>query len=1005
MIRPPRLRRRKAALATTATVALLGATALSVNAVFAEENGPSTHTFEGGRYIVQLDDEPVATYDGDVSGYEATAPEEGERLDGETAEADRYRDFLAERRAEVLDEVPSVETEKELDTVLNGFVAQLSADEAVALSKASGVDRIWRDEARTPDTSNTPDFLGMTGEGGVWEEKFGGRENAGEGVIVGVLDTGIWPENESFGELPEPRPDQDVIDSKWKGECVEGDDSAENNVSCNNKLIGARYYDSDDFIGNFPDLNYASPRDAGGHGSHTAGTAAGNYGVDAGEYGEVSGMAPAARVAAYKVCWENGAQGSCSSANTVAAVEDAVNDGVDVINYSVGGSREYVVDSVNLAFFNAAAAGVFVAASAGNSGADGPSTVAHNSPWITTVAASTHDRFFDATLTLGDGTSITGAGKGEAVPETAAVLASEVGKDGVDAKKVTECHKGSLDPEKVDGLIVACARGSVARVEKSQEVADAGGVGMIHYNVEGGANDIAPDSHAVPTIHVEAKHADTITDYLSSADEPTVALGAGEQVSAKAPQMAGFSSYGPALAGEGDLLKPDITAPGVDVVAAVSPTGNDGHDFASYQGTSMSSPHIAGLAALMVGDNPEWSPMTVKSAMMTTAYQNDNRDEPIQRAGEDATPLDYGAGHVAPGDMFDPGLVYESGAEDWLAYGCALGQIQLVDEVSCETVEEIDPSDLNYPSISVGELAGEQTIVREVTNVSDETSTYEPSVEAPEGFEVSINKKSIKLKPGKSKKFKVTITRTDAAYGEYAFGSVTWKDSDGHEVRSPIAVKPVPVAVANEVHGDGTDGGIDIAGVSGYTGTLNTEVSGLTASTVDEFTLSNPEGGSFPADDPQENDHVKAVEVTVPEGAHSRFATFQSDQAENTDLDLFVYRKGADGLELVGASAAASSDEAVTLDGRDDETTYVVFVDLWGGPASEQVKFHSWIVDADEGNTAVEPASSDVSVGEAFSVNVAWTGLETGERYLGAVTYSNGDGTALSSTMVNVTTG
>jgi len=224
-------------------------------------------------------------------------------------------------------------------------------------------------------TADTPKFLGLDGPGGVWQKQFGGVDNAGEGVIVGVLDTGITPESGSFAALPEPRPDADVIAGKWLGRC---DTSGENPVECNNKLIGARYYNTDEDIV-IADRDFLSARDYNGHGTHTSSTAAGNNGVPAtvnGEsVGKISGMAPAARVAMYKVCWEfenpdDPTDGGCPTSDSLAAIDDAVAEGVDVINYSIGGDPGAIVDPIEIAFLNAAAAGVFVAASAGNSGPD-----------------------------------------------------------------------------------------------------------------------------------------------------------------------------------------------------------------------------------------------------------------------------------------------------------------------------------------------------------------------------------------------------------------------------------------------------------------------------------------------------------------------------------------------------------------------------------------------------------------------------------------------------------
>lgn len=926
-----------------------------------------------GLYIVQVAGAPAAVHDGD----------------------DRQRrTTLAERHDDVLRAVPGAEKVYDYGTVFNGFAARMTGAQAAELARADGVLHVWKDEIRQPDTVSTPDFLGLTGRHGVWREQFHGHRRAGEGVIVGVVDSGVWPENPAFAALPTPRPDADVISRKWKGTCDEGADTEENNVSCNNKLIGARYYHASvDPI----EAEFESPRDHGGHGTHTASTAVGNHGVEVvvngASQGTMSGMAPAARLAVYKVCWTDA---GCGTADSVAAIDQAVADGVDVINYSISGSMTYVVDPVEIAFYNAARSGVFVAASAGNDG-PGASTVAHNSPWITTVAAGTHDRAFSATATLGDGTEIVGAGLGEAVPETDLVLSADAGVPDATAEEARLCYPGALDESVVAGKVVACARGIIARVDKSLAVQQAGGAGMILYNTSPDADDIAADFHYVPTVHVRLADAEKVEAYAAQ-EGATVSFSAGEQYEARAPEMAAFSSAGPALAGHGDLLKPDVTAPGVDVLAAVAPPGNAGEDFASYQGTSMSSPHIAGLAALLVSRHPGWNPMWIKSALMTTARQTDNRGKPIQRAGKDATPLDFGAGHVNPEAAFDPGLVYDSDAAAWVAYMCAIGQGRLV-EAPCGDVAEIDPSDLNTPSIAVGDLAGVQTVTRTVTNPGKRAGVYRAKVVAPPGTKVTVTPSRLVVPPRSSKTFKVRIERTDAPFDDYTFGSLTWKSlsHSGADVRSPIVIRPVAVAAPPTVAGSGASGSTEIELKAGYSGTLNAEVDGLVAAEETTLELSDPTRESFDIENPTTGPHTGKVTVTVPEGAAlARFATFAADYADlgpGTDLDLFVYRKGANGLELVDLSASGGSDEAVTL-GEPGE--YEIYVDLWSSPdgvTSLTARHYHWVVAGEEGNVTVEPTTQEVAIGEPASVTATWEGLTEGVRYLGVVRYGDAQST------------
>ena len=383
-------------------------------------------------------------------------------------------------------------------------------------------------------------------------------------------------------------------------------------------------------------------------------------------------------------------------------------------------------------------------------------------------------------------------------------------------------------------------------------------------------NSLNADFHFVPTIHVSDVDRTTVLSYIASAGAgATASLSASTQVKVEAPAMAAFSSNGPARAGGGDLLKPDITAPGVDVIAAVSPAGDNGNLYDALSGTSMSSPHIAGLAALLAAKHPKWSPMEIKSAMMTTASQTDNQGKPI--VGPDgvtnATPLNFGSGHVTPAEMFDPGLVYDSGLNDWVQYGCGLGQIQLVFDPSvCQSFGSIDASNLNYPTMAVGDLAGSQTLTRTVTNVSGRIGIYIAKVQAPPGTTVKVSPSVLLLLPNKSATFTVKITRTTATLGSYTFGSLTWDEigngPHSHLVRSNIAVRPVALAAPAEVAGTGTTGTSAISLTPGYTGTLNAIPRGLAVDTGTDAVLTGTNTNFNPAN-PQAGPSVLKVTATA----------------------------------------------------------------------------------------------------------------------------------------------
>lgn len=971
---------RLAAAATGAAAIVAIPLALMVPVQVASAAAPTS-----GRYIVMTAGDPLATYAGGVSGFSATKPKAGAKVDTRSANARGYAEHLADGHAKALAAVGASALQRhDYSVAFNGFSATLTGAQADAIAKAPGVVKVWKDEVRKADTISTPDFLGLSGAAGVWQKQFGGVSHAGEGVIIADLDTGIWAENPAFAPLSNPRPDQATINAKWHGVC---DTGAEEPIACTNKIIGARYYGA--AFGNtvIPE-EFVGPRDYNGHGSHTASTAAGANGVTAvingGVVGQASGMAPAARLAIYKVLWETAdhTSGSGTTAGIVAAIDDAVSDGVDVINYSISGSSQYIVSPDELAFFSAAEAGVFISASAGNSGDTvGAGSVAHNAPWEMTVAASSHDRGNNNTVTLGNGAVYHGVGVSPAIGPLPLIRSTDAVLAGADSEAARLCYSSAtppgnaLDPDKVAGKIVICDRGISARVDKSQAVNEVGGLGMILANTSD-AQSLNADFHIIPTSHVNAADGSAIKAYAAVGSAATATISARDTTPVRAPEMAGFSSFGPALAGGGDLLKPDITAPGVDVVAAVAPPGNNGNSFDAYSGTSMAAPHITGIAALVLQAHPGWSPMWVKSALMTTASPRDNKGLPIQRGGQDATPLDYGNGHVTPAKAFDPGLVYDNGALDWVRYGCGIGQFQLVSAPSfCATYGSIDPSNLNYPSIAVAGLAGSQTVTRTVTNTSvDQASQYTPNVVAPSGFTAKVNVSKLIVPPLQSRSFSVTFTRTTAPLTQWAFGSLTWTDKRGHSVRSAVALQPVAATVPTEVLGTGASGSTTISVTPGFTGTLAATTVGLNPATVGTVTAALGAGGT--------------TTFTAPAGTKVlRFATYDADYAANTDVDLVVKK----GTTEVGSSGGATAEEAVNLSGADLGGTYTIEATYFAGAdASLGIEVNSFAVDAaSAGNLTVTPASQAVTVGHPASATLAWTGLASATRYLGAVNWSD----------------
>lgn len=925
--------------------------------------------FSDGVYIVQMIDDPVIAYEGGISGLKATKPGKGQKVNPKDSKVVKYVAHLNNSHNDALAKAGGGVKFYDYVYSFNGFAAQLTGAQASKLASLPNVVSVRPDEVLHIDTSNSPGFMGMNNSGGIWDQ-VGGVGNAGEDVVVGIVDSGLWPENPSFSDQTDlaDRPGNSgkrtraygAPPSDWYGTCQSGEQWSQDD--CNYKVIGARYYLSGYGHYGIVKDDYKSARDSDGHGSHTAGTAAGNYNVpatgDAASLGSVSGMAPRARIAVYKVCW-NGDDGGCVTSDSVAAIDQAVADGVDVINFSISGTTTDFLSPVEVAFLFAADAGVFVAASAGNEG-PGDSTVAHPSPWLTTVAASTH-RSSAGSATLGDnsvyvGVTSTGIGVGPAP----LVYAGNVGDP--------LCAPGSLNPALVTGKIVACDRGVYARVDKSLAVKQAGGVGMILMNVT--PNSLNADLHYVPSVHVQDTARAAILAYISGQGAAATASISAAFAGDPAPAIAEFSSRGPSSA-SGDQIKPDISAPGVDVLAAVSPPGNNGRSFDLLSGTSMSSPHIAGLAALLKDAHPDWSPAMIKSAMMTTAYD----------LISGADPFAQGAGHVQPNSMANPGLVYDNGFIDWLGFLCGTGQLQAS---YCPSIG-IDPSDLNLASMAIGGLAGNQTITRTVTNVSGSTETYNFSYSGLSGVDVAANPASFTLAPGASQTFEVTFTVASAALNTYTTGFIYWNGDQGHVVRSPAAVKPVALAAPGEIFGTGASFNYNV--VFGYTGDFYATVSGLIpASTQTGFVVDDPANDINTA--LGSGVGITMHTVNIPGGTtYARFSLFDDFTDGEDDLDMYVFDSG---FNFVGSSGGGTSAEEVNLANPAGGDYYVIVHGWQTDGADANYTLFSWALGATDGGNMTVAAPASATLGTPGTVNVSFSSLSPATKYLGSISYSDG---------------
>ena len=968
------------------TIATLSAIAAGV-ALFAVSGGAAVGAQEKSTYIVQMVQSPVVAYDGGIAGLKATRAAKGAKIDPLSAVVTKYAGYLKSAHDTTLAKVGGAEKLYDYVYSYNGVAAKLTEGQVTLLRKQSDVLAVTAEEMVTQDTSSTPSFLGLTAPGGLWAQLGGptGDKNtagAGEGIVIGVVDSGIWPESKSFSDRDA---DGKLIFQQipgWHGKCTPGE--AFTASDCNQKLIGGQHFNAswggDAALEAQRPWEFMSVRDYNGHGTHTASTSGGNYGVPttgpSAAFGSVSGMAPRARVASYKALWstEDASTASGQTGDLVAAIDQAVADGVDVINYSISGTRTNFLDPVMVAYLFAADAGIFVAASAGNSG-PATSTVAHPGPWVTTVAAGTHNRNGSGSVTLGNAVTYFGASVAAAVGPAPLVDSVNAGLPLASPTQVELCYPGTLDPAVVTGKIVLCLRGVIARVDKSRAVLEAGGVGMILYNSPD--SSLNADFHFVPTVHVNQANGLAIKAYAATAGATAKINAATITSTNPAPFTASFSSRGPLQAGAGDLLKPDVIAPGQDILAAVAPPGNAGRDFNLYSGTSMSAPHVAGLAALLKQRHPDWSPMAIKSALMTSAYDVLDSTSTVNRI------FRQGAGHVRPNSAADPGLVYDAGLIDWR--GFLRSQKLCTFCFGSSPAPVFDPSDYNSPSIAIGDLAGVQTVTRRVTNVGASAATYTAAVSGMGGITTVVSPSSLTLSPGQTGSFTVAFTRTTAALNAYTGGQLTWSDGT-HNVRIPLVIRPVPIATPAELTSNGAP--ISWQVKTGYNGTLNANVGGLVAATQTPWTVAQDPDQTF---NPADLTGTFLYSVAVP--ANSVFRTGIYEDAitpTGTDLDLYVARCAPACVHL-GQSSDGDSNEEVTHFNSGGAATYKVYVHGWStnGPSASGTLF-TWIVTtASAGNTTltgVGPATT----GGVQTHTATFSGLAPATRYLGRVDYNDG---------------
>ncbi|CAA2986221.1 cucumisin-like [Olea europaea subsp. europaea] len=638
----------------------------------------------------------------------------------------------------------------------NGFAAKLTKEEATKISGMHGVVSVIQNRHYKLHTTRSWNFLNLT------VNKVGAPQESD--VIIGLLDTGIWPEHPSFNDSGYGPPP-----AKWKGTC-------NSNITCNNKIIGAQYYNSD---GEYIDTDIPSPRDSEGHGTHTSSTAGGSEVSDASYFGLAEGLArggvPSARIAVYKVCWSFG----CGLADILKAFDDAIADGVDIISVSLGGGPEdYFDDPIAIGSFHAMRNGILTSNSAGNSGPF-PVTASNVAPWTLTVAASTIDRKFVARLQLGNGIIL-----------TVRSAANYTIGSSPDISKY--CIPDAMNSDIVAGKIVFCEI-----LWDGSGILLANGVGTIMAD----PLVVDPDfafNFPLPATLITPADGQKVLDYIRSTDNPTATIFVSDAwKDVMAPIVVSFSSRGPNPITP-DVLKPDITAPGVDILAGWSPiappsvySGDKRSTlFNIISGTSMSCPHASGAAAYVKAVHPNWSPAAIKSALMTTASIMDTRKHPDLEFA-------YGSGQINPVAARDPGLVFDISEADYINFLCKQGYntstLRLItgDNSTCTSTTPGRAWDFNYPSFSLYVLDGQKisaTFTRKVTNVGAANSTYTATISMPTAISVTVDPSVLTFSSvGQTLSFSVKVDGPAISQQPIMSGAITWTDGI-HVVRTPLAV-------------------------------------------------------------------------------------------------------------------------------------------------------------------------------------------------------------------------
>lgn len=1038
-------------------------------------------------YIVQLEEPPALALFDASSESNVKAANLGERkrrlerFDPDAPRINKYVSRLRSRQAELLRTVRAEHKQVySYRYTFNGVAVKLSSEEADKLRLQKGVKGVWEDRRRKVTTNYSPSFLGLFDKPGGLRSDL---ELRGEDVIIGVIDSGISPGHPSFSHREQidrrtprlcrgsfgdtilgfflcrkyrkplpivyspPPPD-------WNGICQTGEDFDAND--CNNKLIGARFYrDGFDLLDTADVNEFDSPADADGHGTHVASIAAGNL-VEAEVFGRdvgrISGIAPRARIAVYKACWlpQGATRAVCSIADTQKAIEDAVADGVDVIHYAIGSIDNSLTDPDDLALLAAADAGILAVTPTGNDGPnpgsiDSPATT----PWVISVGASTRSgnrtaeglRVNKPEAVAGDYESKEAAFTPKLAdngPVTGNLVLADDGEivtpEG-QAGTVFDACDLLINGDEVSGGIAFVQRGGCDFDVKLENVQAAGAIAMVVFNNDAGVVLMSGDSAVatVPAVMIGQADGQLLRDRIL--DDEAVEITLDKSIFIRFAEtgsiMGSFSGRGPSF-GDPDFLKPDVVAPGVNILAGQAPkvaNGFRGEKFQYLTGTSQAVPHVTGLAALLKEAKPDWTPAEIKSAIMTSARQDVKKED----GSTQADAFDMGAGHIVPNNSVNPGLLFDITTDEFDSYLCTVGLERITAE-QCQALIDgglsLDARDLNLPSIAITELASTATVTRRVRNPG-EPAQFSANVQAQAGLDVTVTPDNLSLGTDETAEYTVRFDSDGSELYAWQSGDIMWS-SETSSVYTPFAVQPVEFSATNAIISTGATGSAAVNVNFGYTGTYsavpvglelpcvlpdNTPDDSICTNTTTAVVADDPANSYEFEDTPTANVARFTVEVSPdsPTDVNTilRIAMFDELTDGNDDLDLYLFRCIDIDADHVCESVYTEDDWKSQRDESSNELITVFYpepgdyiIDVHGyntDGASANFNVYVWALDSgsDAGNLSLSDVPAGAEAGTSAMITVDWAGLAEG-LWLGGISHNDSTDRSLDVTVIEI---